>query len=75
LIQIARVAAVIGLVVWAAVLVTPKGRLPLAVRGLARMLRRDAGAPAAQDDGKPVSGLRRFAAFLIILLAALLAII
>ena len=75
IIQIARVAVVIGLVVWAAVLVTPKGRLPLAVRGLARMLRKDAGSPASSDDIKPVSGVRRFFAFLLVLLAALVAII
>ena len=75
LMQIGRVVIVIGLVVWAAVLVTPKGRLPLAVRGLARMLRKDAGMPAASDDVKPVSGLRRFVAFLILLLAALVAVL
>ena len=36
--QIARICAVIALVCIAAALATPKGRLPLVLRGLAKML-------------------------------------
>ena len=75
--QIAKLAAVIGLVVWAALLATPPGRLPLALRGLAKIMRRDSpsaqGAPA--DNGRPASAVRRIAAFFLVLLAAALALI
>ena len=74
LLQTARIAAVIGLVVWAAVLATPPGRLPLAVRGLAKLLRRDAGGEAAAEE-RQASASRRFAAFMLVLLAALVAIL
>ena len=73
--QIAKVAAVIGLVVWAAVLATPPGRLPLALRGLAKIMRRDSPQGAPADNGRPASAGRRVAAFFLILLAIALAVI
>ena len=39
--QIARLVAVLALVCVAAAIATPKGRLPLALRGLAKMLGKD----------------------------------
>ena len=68
-----RFVAVIALLGAAVVLATPKGRLPLALRGLRKTLRRDAGLPAARTAERPVSGVRRLAAFALILLAFLVA--
>ncbi len=61
--RVLQVAAVIGLVVWAAALATPPGRLPIALRALRKSL----GANAAPDA--PVSFPRRFCAFLLVLAA------
>lgn len=71
----ARVVAVIGLLVAAALVATPPGRLPLALRGLYRIMRRDAGAPAMSDGGARVSSLRRLAAFLMVVFAAVIAMV
>ena len=75
--QIFRIVAVIALVCVAAALATPKGRLPLALRGLARLLRQDAApaAPAPQGVGQPVPLVKRLLAFVLVLLAILLAIV
>ena len=51
--QILRVAAVIALLGAAAAVATPKGRLPLALRGLGRTLRRD-GAAVPRGERVPV---------------------
>ena len=73
--QIARIVTVLALVGVAAVLATPKGRLPLALRGLAKMLRND-----RLSEPRPSSHVRRpsFAkclfAFVLVLLAILLAL-
>ena len=74
--QILRIVAVIALVCIAAALATPKGRLPLALRGLAKLLRQDAvpAAPAPQGAGQPVPLVKRLLAFVFVLLAVLLAI-
>ena len=61
--RVLQVAAVIGLVVWAAALATPPGRLPIALRALRKTL----GAPPAPDA--PVSLARRICAFLLVLAA------
>ena len=45
--QIARLAAVIVLLVAAALVATPKGRLPLALRGIMRTMRRDGAISGA----------------------------
>ena len=86
--QIVRICLVIALVCVAAALATPKGRLPLALRGLAKMVNAVssssqrqalAGDPrhhASRRDGDgTVSGGKRGLAFLLVLLAILLALI
>ena len=77
--QILRLVAVIALVCGAAALATPKGRLPLALRGLAKLLRRDAGTVPSSSprtcSGQPVSLAKRLLAFVLILVAAVLALI
>ena len=70
---IARIAAVVALLCAAAAVATPPGRLPLALRGLQRLLRRDRGAGAAQEAS--VSVARRLLAFALVVLAAVLCII
>ncbi len=69
---ILRIVAVVALLCLAAAIATPKGRLPLAVRGLRRVLRRDAGLPPPEQTDARVSVARRFLAFVMIVLAALL---
>lgn len=86
--QIARLVAVLALIGVAAAIATPKGRLPLALRGLAKMVnavpsssRRQAlaGDPrhraSLRDGDGTVSGGKRGLAFLLVLLAILLALI
>ena len=79
ILQIARLVAVIALVCGAAALATPRGRLPLALRGLAKLLRRDAGTvPSASPRtgaGQPVSPAKRLLAFVLVLVAAVLALV
>ena len=75
--QIFRIVAVIALVCVAAALATPKGRLPLALRGLARLLRQDAASAASAPRGadQPVPLVKRLLAFVLVLLAILLAMV
>ena len=86
--QIARLAAILALLCVAAAIATPKGRLPLALRGLAKLVnavpspsRRQApaGDPryhASRRDGDgTVSAGKRAFAFFLVLLAILLALI
>ena len=81
--QIARLVAVLALVCVAAAIATPKGRLPLALRGLAKMLQ---GCKVAELQGSSTlqpcnpgtlqpSARKRLLAFLLVLLAILLALI
>ena len=72
--QIVRIVAVIALLCVAAAVATPRGRLPLALRGVRRILRQDFGEPPA-GEGERVSVGRRIAAFLLVLAAVLLAAI
>ena len=72
-VQIAKVVAVIALLCAAAAIATPRGRIPLALRALHRVVRRDAGL-AASDDGGGVPAARRLAAFALVVLAAVVAI-
>ena len=77
-VQILRMVVVIGLVCFAAALATPPGRLPLALRGLQKILRKDAGQTwsGRGDASSPrASPARRLAAFLLVLLAAVLALV
>ena len=68
--QLFRVAAVILLLGAAAAIATPRGRLPLAMRGLNRVL----GRPVREEKGGEVSVKRRLAAFLLVLVAVSLAL-
>ena len=72
--EFARVIVVIALLIVAACLATPPGRVPLALRGLKRILNRDSGV--AEDTGaSAASPRRRFFAFLLVLSAAALALV
>lgn len=76
--QIVRICLVLALVCVAAALATPKGRLPLALRGLAKLLRQDDSrtvAASATAAAQPVPLTKRLLAFLLILLALLIAMI
>ena len=75
--QFARICLVIALVCIAAALATPKGRLPLALRGLAKMLARDRGQSIAVDGNRQRSASvgKRAIAFTLVLLAIILALI
>ena len=75
--QLARICLVIALVCIAAALATPKGRLPLALRGLAKMLARDRGQSIAVDGNRQRSASvgKRAIAFTLVLLAIILALI
>ena len=72
--QIARVAAVIALLGIAAALATPKGRLPLALRGVLKVMRRDRVECAAQHPEERAPAWRRALAFLLVLAAVALAL-
>lgn len=72
---IAKIVLVVSLLGVAAAISTPKGRLPLALRGVRKMMRLDRGEAAMKErDGKPVSSQRKALAFLLILLAVLIAV-
>ena len=77
--QIARLVAVVALLCAAAAVATPKGRLPLALRGLAKLLAHDRGQaqPTAADRSRPqaVSAGKRALAFTLVVLAIILALI
>ena len=81
--QLARICLVIALVCVAAVIATPKGRLPLALRGLAKMVRscevpelRGSEVKQLLNPATPQPSVRKRAfAFLLVLLAILLALI
>ena len=71
--QIARIAAVIALLCFASALAAPPNRLPLALRGLRRILRKDMGAVG--DVEEKASPMRRAIAFLLVLVAVALTLI
>jgi len=73
--ELLRVVAVIAVVVVAAALATPKGRLPLALRGVLAVLRKDAGTTGTNGTAGSVPGWKRLVAFALVLLAVLLAVI
>ena len=75
ILELVRVIALITLVVAAAALATPQGRVPLALRGVLKILRRGGRAAPAVPEVRPVSPLRRFLAFVLVLIAALVALI
>ncbi len=69
-----RVAAVIALLCVSAALATPLGRLPLALRGLKKIMRKDRGLAPDKSTDATVSPRRRFLAFLVALLAVAVAV-
>ena len=77
--QIARLVAVVALLCAAAAIATPKGRLPLALRGVAKLLARDRGqTQSTAVEGcrlQLVSGGKRVLAFVLVVLAVVLALI
>ena len=70
--ELIRVIAVVALLCVAAAVCTPKGRLPLVLRGLKRTL--DA-KPNAADLGEKVAFWRKVLAFLCLLAAVVIALI
>ena len=74
--QIARLVGVLALLIVAALLATPPGRLPLALRGVYRILRRDRGL--AEDPTAMAATTaptrKRLLAFALVLAAAALAL-
>ena len=74
-VQVARLVAVLALLIVAALLATPPGRLPLALRGVYRILRRDRGLPEDAGAMRGVASTRkRLFAFALVLAAAALAL-
>ena len=75
--EIVRLVAVLALVCVAAAITTPKNRVPLALRGVLMILRKDRALSGAAQDEKPqpVSLAKRLLAFGLVLLAAVLALI
>ena len=65
-----RIIAVVALLCVAAAIATPQGRLPLALRGLQKLLRKDGVRLPESDKEQEVSAKRKFIAFIIVLLAA-----
>ena len=89
-IQIARLVVVLALLCAAAAIATPKGRLPLALRGVAKLMNTVPDAPRVAGAGQPdapshatrrgrrgygVPPFKRLLAFLLVLLAILLALV
>lgn len=74
--QLARILVVLTLLIVAAALATPPGRLPLALRGLNKLLRRDRGLPSQPSADAPstASTKRRIAAFILVLGALVIAL-
>ena len=66
---------IIALLGVATALATPPGRLPLALRGVYRILKKDRGECAALPSAGPAPLWRRILAFLLVVLAALIALV
>ena len=76
LMEILRIAGVIALVCVAGALATPPGRIPLALRGIMKIMRQDdSRAVAASATGASVPLARKLLAFVLVLTAILLALI
>ena len=71
--ELVIVILIIALLGAAAALATPPGRLPLALRGVYRIMRKDRGESAAPPAAGPAPLWRRILAFFLVVLAALLA--
>ena len=85
LVWIAKIVVVVALLGVAAAIATPKGRLPLALRGLKKIVDRDRqsstavdsrGQPTAVDGSRTApSAAKRFLAFVLVLVAILVALL
>ena len=76
LVWIVKIVVVVALLGVAAAIATPKGRLPLALRGLKKMLERDRGQPVSDGCGRrSPSAAKRGVAFVLVLLAVLVAVL
>ena len=74
--QIVRIASVVALLGAAAAIATPKGRLPLAIRGICRVMRKGRGEGASTGtSAERVPAWRRLVAFILVLSAAVLAVL
>lgn len=71
---ILKIVAVIALLGVAAAIATPKGRLPLALRGLQALVRKDRGLRPVRS-GDSVSPWKRLLAFLLTLVAVLVTVL
>ena len=74
ILNLVRMILVLALVIAAAALATPRNRVPLALRGILKILRKDRGITASQPPA-PVPAWKRFLSFVFIILAAALALI
>jgi len=73
-----RIVLVVALLGVAAVMATPKGRLPLALRGLQKIIVRDStGGPRSVAAAPPErqSAAKRFVAFLLVIVAVLVVVL
>ena len=70
--ELVIVILIIALLGAAAALATPPGRLPLALRGVYRIIRKDRGECAAPPSSGPAPLWRRILAFVLVVVAALL---
>lgn len=72
---VVKVVLVMALLVFAALISSPKGRLPLALRGLKKIINSDFGINDARNDqSQRVSAKRRFLAFILVIFAIAIAI-
>ncbi len=72
-IQLIRVVVVLALLGIAAAVATPKGRLPLALRGVYRIMKRDRGESAA-EGAERVPTWRKLLAFALVFAAIAVAL-
>lgn len=74
ILELARVIVVIAIVMFAAALATPPNKLPLALRGLVRIMRKDrAMDPNAQAKPGTVPTWKKLVSFVLVVLAFVLA--
>ena len=64
--ELMRVIAVVAMLIAAAALATPKGKLPLALAGLAKLLNRERRHPS---EVEPPAAWKRFLALVLVLAA------
>ena len=70
--ELLRVIAVVALLCVAAAICTPRGRLPLVLRGLKRTL---GAKKSAAEDGEKVPSWRKMLGFLCVVAAVILALL